>query len=40
VISAIENSKINSKKPRFWKEKSVEDVVVTLGAKGTGGHTS
>ncbi len=21
----------NSKKPRFWKEKSVEDVVVTLG---------
>jgi hypothetical protein len=29
VISAAENSK-KSKKPRFWKEKSVEDMV-TLG---------
>ncbi len=29
---------INSKKPRFWKEKSVEDMV-TLGANGTG-HTN
>jgi len=37
VISAAENSN-KFQKTRFWKEKSVEDVV-TLGANGTG-HTS
>jgi hypothetical protein len=37
VISATENSNKFYKKTRFWKEKSVE-VVVTLGANGTGPH--
>jgi ABC-type branched-subunit amino acid transport system ATPase component len=37
VISATENSN-TFPKTRFWKEKSVEDVV-TLGHNGTG-HTS
>jgi hypothetical protein len=37
VISAVENSN-KFQKIRFWKEKSVEDVV-TQGANGTG-HTS
>jgi hypothetical protein len=31
VISASEIFKINSQKTRFWKEKSVENVVTTLG---------
>jgi hypothetical protein len=38
AISAAENSNKFQRKPRFWKEKSVE-AVVTLGANGTG-HTS
>jgi hypothetical protein len=37
VISALENSN-KFQETRFWKEKSVEDMV-TLGASGTG-HTS
>jgi hypothetical protein len=37
VISAAENSN-KFQKTRFWKEKSVEDMVNTLG-QGTG-HTS
>jgi hypothetical protein len=37
VISATENSN-KFQKTRFWKEKSVEDMV-TLGANGTG-HTN
>jgi hypothetical protein len=38
VISTTENSNKFPKKPRFWKEKSVEDEV-TLGPNSTG-HTS
>jgi hypothetical protein len=38
VISATENSNKFPKKTRFWKEKSVEDMV-TLGPNGTS-HTS
>jgi hypothetical protein len=37
VISAAKNSN-KFQKTRFWKEKSIEDMV-TLGAKGTS-HTS
>jgi hypothetical protein len=38
VISTAGNSN-EFQKTRFWKEKSVENVVTTLGPKGTG-HTS
>jgi hypothetical protein len=38
VISATENSNKFPKKTRFWKEKSIEDMV-TLGPNGTS-HTS
>jgi hypothetical protein len=38
VISAAENSS-KLKKIRFWKEKSIENVVHTTWANGTG-HTS
>jgi hypothetical protein len=38
VISATENSN-KFQKTRFWEQKSVENVVTTLGPKGTG-HTS